>query len=153
MKKVLIAVDYNPHSEIVVQQGYELAKTMDAQICLVHVLAEVHYYGMNYPAFMGYEGYNEMQVDIEISSQLRKVAEDFLKTAADHLNDPAVTTHLAEGNTASALLDYAEEWQADLIVMGTHSHSVLEKVMMGMVISMFAVFVIQMKIMILFQRY
>lgn len=131
MKKVLIAIDYNPHSEIVVQQGYELAKTMDAQICLVHVLAEVHYYGMNYPAFMGYEGYNEMQVDIEISSQLRKVAEDFLKTAADHLNDPAVTTHLAEGNTASALLDYAEEWQADLIVMGTHSHSVLEKVLMG----------------------
>lgn len=55
----------------------------------------------------------------------------FLKTAADHLNDPAVTTHLAEGNTASALLDYAEEWQADLIVMGTHSHSVLEKVLMG----------------------
>lgn len=131
MKKVLIGVDYNPKSEKVVQKGYELAKTMGAEVCLIHVLADVRYYGNSYPTFMGYEGYNELQVDLEITSQLRKVAEDFVTTAARHLNDESVTTHIAEGSISNAILDYAEEWQADLIVLGTHSHSVLEKVLMG----------------------
>lgn len=131
MKKVLIGVDYNPNSEKVVKEGYDLAQKLGAEVCLIHVLADVSYYGVNYPTFMGYEGYNEMQVDLNVISELRKVAEDFLKSAADHLDDPRVSTHLADGPTSSAILRYAEEWKADLIVMGTHSHSVLEKVLMG----------------------
>ncbi len=131
MKKVLIGVDYNPKSEIVVQKGYELAKTMGAEVCLIHVLADVRYYGNSYPTFMGYEGYNEMQVDLEITSQLRKVAEDFVQTAARHLDDETVKTYIAEGTVSGAILDYADEWRADLVVLGTHSHSVLEKVLMG----------------------
>lgn len=131
MKKVLIAIDYNPNSEKVAEEGYQLAKKLDAEVRLVHVLADVSYYGVNYPTFMGYEGYNEMQVDLNVISELRKVAEDYLKTAAEHLNDPRLTTQLAEGPTSTAILNSAEEWNADMIVMGTHSHSVLEKVLMG----------------------
>lgn len=131
MKKVLIGIDYNPNSEKVAKKGYALAQKLGAEVCLLHVLADVRYYGVNYPTFMGYEGYNEMQVDLNVMSELRRVANDFLKTAATHLDDPRVSTHLAEGSTSSAILQYAEEWKADLIVMGTHSHSVLEKVLMG----------------------
>ncbi|AVR46341.1 universal stress protein [Christiangramia fulva] len=131
MKKVLIGIDYNPNTEKVAKEGYALAKKLGAEVCLLHVLADVSYYGVNYPTFMGYEGYNEMQVDLNVISELRKVAEDFLRTAAEHLEDENVSTHLAEGSTSSAILSYAEEWHADLIVMGTHSHSVLEKVLMG----------------------
>lgn len=131
MKKILIAIDYNPNSEKVAEEGYALAKKLDAEVRLVHVLADVSYYGVNYPTFMGYEGYNEVQVDLNVISELRKVAEDYLKTAAEHLDDPRVSTKLADGPTSSAILNAAEEWKADMIVMGTHSHSVLEKVLMG----------------------
>lgn len=131
MKKVLIGLDYNPNSEIVVKSGYELAKKLGAQVCLIHVLADVSYYGVNYPSFMGYEGYNEMAVDLNVIAELREVATDFVKTAAEHLNDPTVSTYMAEGPTSTAILNYAEEWGADMIVLGTHSHSVLEKVLMG----------------------
>ncbi|SDS40167.1 universal stress protein [Christiangramia echinicola] len=131
MKKVLIGVDYNPRSEKVTRDGYELARKLGARVCLIHVLADVSYYGVNYPSFMGYEGYNEMQVDINVISELREVAKNFLNTAAEHLEDPSVETHLADGPTSSTILDYADEWNADLIVLGTHSHSVLEKVLMG----------------------
>ncbi|WP_300438217.1 universal stress protein [Christiangramia sp.] len=131
MKKVLIGIDYNPNSEKVVRRGYELAKKLGAEVCLIHVLADVSYYGANYPSFMGYEGYNEMAVDLNVISELREVAKDYVKTAAEHLNDPTVTTHMAEGPTSSAILDYADKWNADMIVLGTHSHSVLEKVLMG----------------------
>ncbi|MCH4823092.1 universal stress protein [Gramella lutea] len=131
MKKVLIGVDYNPRSEKVIKEGYALAKKLGAEVCLIHVLADVNYYGVNYPTFMGYEGYNEMQVDLNVISELREVAKKFLEKAAEHLGDPGVSAHLAEGPTSSVILEYARNWNADMLVLGTHSHSVLEKVLMG----------------------
>lgn len=135
MEKVLIAIDYNPNSEEVAESGYALAKKMGAQVCLIHVMAQVDHYGMRYPTFMGYEGYDAGSVDINVANEMREVTENYLKTAADHLNDPGITTHLTEGDAANGILGYAEQWNADLIVIGTHSHSVLEKLFMGTVAS------------------
>lgn len=134
MKKVLIALDYNPNSEKVVTKGHQLANLMNAEICLFHVLSEVRYYGMQYEPFMGYEGY-AFPVDFRIQEEFVKVAEDYLNKTAQHLGGDNVTTHLAEGDTATCILDYSEEWNADLVVMGTHSHSTLEKLFLGTVAS------------------
>ncbi len=134
MKKVLITLDYNPDSEIVVKKGYELAQLMQAEICLFHVLAEVRYYGMEYEPFMGYEGY-AFPVDFQIQEEFVKVAKDYLDKTAAHLGGNNISTHLAEGDTAKMILQYAEEWGAALIVMGTHSHGTLEKLFLGTVAS------------------
>ncbi|WGF91915.1 universal stress protein [Aequorivita marisscotiae] len=134
MKKVLITLDYNPNSEKVVEMGSQLAKLMGAEICLFHVLAEVRYYGMQYEPFMGYEGY-AFPVDFRIQEEFVKVAKDYLEKTAAHLGGENVSTHLAEGDTAKSILEYAESWNADVIVMGTHSHSTLEKLFLGTVAS------------------
>ncbi len=134
MKKVLITLDYNPSSEKVVNMGYELAKMMNAEVCLFHVLAEVRYYGMQYEPFMGYEGY-AFPVDYKIQEEFVKVAQDYLNKTKAHLKGDNISTHLEEGDTANNILKYAEEWKADLIVMGTHSHSTLEKIFLGTVAS------------------
>ncbi len=134
MKKVLITLDYNPNSEKVVNEGYKLAKMMGAEVCLFHVLADVRYYGMQYEPFMGYEGY-AFPVDYNIQDEFVKVAQDYLDKTKTHLKDENVTTHLAEGDTAKKILEYANEWKADLIVMGTHSHGTLEKIFLGTVAS------------------
>lgn len=132
MKKVIIALDYHPVSEKVAEKGYELAQTMNAEVCLVHVLDDVAFYSAQYPTFLGYEGYPGIGPDFNVAMEMQNIAKDFLQKAAAHL-DGNVSTYLAEGETAKALLAYAEEWQADLIVMGTHSHSALEKLFMGTV--------------------
>lgn len=134
MEKVLIAIDYHPVSEKVAEAGYQLAKQLGAQVCLIHVVADVNYYSTQYPTFMGYDGYG-MTADLNVAAEMRKYAEEFLESAAAHLKDPEVKTFLAEGDTANAVLDYAEEWRADLIVMGTHSYSTLEKLFVGTVAS------------------
>lgn len=134
MNKVLITLDYNPNSEKVVNKGKELAKLMDAEICLLHVLADVRYYGMQYEPFMGYEGY-AFPVDFRIQEEFVKVAQDYLDKTATHLGKEDITTHLAEGDTAKSILEYSEEWKADVIVMGTHSHGTLEKIFLGTVAS------------------
>ncbi len=134
MKKVMIALDYNPNSEKVVTMGYELAQMMQAEVCLFHVLADVRYYGMQYEPFMGYEGY-AFPVDYKIQDEMLKVAQDYLEKTAAHLNGPNISTHLAEGDTAKTILEYSKEWGADLIVMGTHGHGTLEKLFLGTVAS------------------
>lgn len=107
---------------------------MDAEICLFHVVTDIGYYQTGYPAFIGYEGYS-MAPEINPVNEVRSRGEDFLAAAVKHLDDPRVSTKMAEGDTAKAILRYAEEWPADLIVMGTHSHSALEKLLMGTVAS------------------
>ncbi len=134
MKKVLITIDYNPNSETVVQKGYEMAQLMDAEICLLHVLADVGFYGMQYEPFMGYDGY-VFPADYNIHDEYIKVAEDYLEKTKIHLAGANITTHLAEGETAKSILEYSEKWGASLIVMGTHSHSTLEKIFLGTVAS------------------
>lgn len=133
-KKVIIAIDYNPVSEKVIQEGYQLAKLMDAEVCLLHVVTDIGYYQESYPSFIGYEGYS-LTPAINPVDEVRGRGEDFLEAAIKHLNDPAVTTKMAEGDTAKEILEFAEKWPADLIVMGTHSHSALEKLLMGTVAS------------------
>lgn len=134
MKKVLIALDYNPNSEKVVKMGFEMARLINAEICLFHVLADVRYYGMQYEPFMGYEGY-AFPVDYNIQNEFVNVAKDYLEKTRRHLDYEFVSTHLAEGDTSRTLLEYADEWNADLIVMGTHSHGALEKLFLGTVAS------------------
>lgn len=133
MKKILIAVDYNPVSEKVAEQGYELAKSLNAEVCLIHVLDDVGFYGAQYPTFMGYDGYSGMGPDLDVAMEMRNIAEEFLEKARTHLKDPHVKTHLAEGDTAKTIMAYGEEWGANVLVMGTHSHSVLEKLLLGTV--------------------
>ena len=127
-------MDYNPNSEKVVRMGYEMAQLMGAEVCLFHVLADVRYYGMQYEPFMGYEGY-AFPVDYNIQNEFVKVAQDYLDKTKAHLNGENITTHLAEGDTAKTVLEFAEQWNADLIVMGTHSHGTLEKLFLGTVAS------------------
>ena len=134
MKKVLIAIDYNPVSEKVAEAGYDLAQKLDAKVCLIHVMDDIGYYSTPFPTFMGYEGYT-MAPDLNVSEELRNIGRDYLDSAARHLKDDTVTTYMGEGDTVNSILDYAKEWKADLIVMGTHSHSALEKILLGTVAS------------------
>ena len=49
MKKVLIALDYDPTAKKVAEVGFEFAKTMGAEIVLMHVISDpVYYSSVNY---------------------------------------------------------------------------------------------------------
>ena len=134
MKKVLICIDYNPTSEMVADSGYQLSKALNAEVCLLHVIADVQYYGVQYPTFMGYDGF-DAGIDININKEMHRVAENFLESVKTHLNDPTMLTKVVEGSTADVILEYATQWGANTIVLGTHSHSILEKIFIGDVAS------------------
>lgn len=130
MNKVLIAVDYHPNAEKVVKAGYDLARTMGAKAGLLHVVTEFGYYNTQYPNFMGFDSYS-MGTNNNVHAELLKVSDTYLTKITKYLKDSEVETHTAEGESADTILAFAKKWKADIIVMGTHSHSVLEKLLMG----------------------
>ena len=134
MKKILICIDYNPTSELVADAGYELATNLKAEVCLLHVIADVQYYGVQYPTFMGYEGL-DTEVDLNIGREMIRVANNFLDIVRIHLDDPKIETKVLEGSTADVIIEYGSQCNADIIVLGTHSHNILEKIFIGDVAS------------------
>ena len=77
MKKVLIALDYNPTAQKVAESGYSIAKAMNAEVILLHVISDqVYYSSMEYSPIMGFTGYMDSNL-----WQLNNV--DSLKDASD----------------------------------------------------------------------
>lgn len=131
MKKILIALDYNPNAEKIADAGYALAKATNAAVVLMHVVAEPTYYSsMDYSPIMGYSGFNSLDVVNDLAI-FKKASQDFLDQSKKHLGDENITTLVGEGDCAQSILDAARELDVDTIVMGTHSRHGLDKMLMG----------------------
>ena len=121
MKKILIALDYNHAGEKVAETGYELARTAHADIILAHVMTDPAYYAIGYSPIMGYTGaYTDGTV--AVVNDLKKEAWKFLAAAARHLGNEKIKTKVLEGDIETAIIDYGKNCDADLIVLGSHSH-------------------------------
>lgn len=135
MKKILIALDYGPTAQKVAEAGFNFAKSLNAQITLIHVIADPLYYTSTaYSPIMGFDGYlgiGTFQPDI--MDGIKKASEDFLNKTKMHLGDETIQTLVVEGDAAQAIVVAANNLQADTIVMGTHSQQWLESIVMGSV--------------------
>lgn len=135
MKKVLIAIDYDPSAQTVAEAGYKLAKSMNAQTVLLHVVSDATYYSsLNYSPIMGFDSFSNLDiVQTEAVSELQSAARDYLDKTRLHLGDPSIETISRGGDFGDTIIDVATEINADVIVMGTHSRRGLEKILMGSV--------------------
>jgi len=135
MKKVLIALDYGPTAQKVAEAGYSFAKSLNAQITLVHVIADPLYYTSTaYSPIMGFDGYMSIATfQPDAINGIQKASQDFLNKTKTHLGDESIETMVIEGDTALAILEAADRMHADTIVMGTHSQKWLEAIVMGSV--------------------
>jgi len=131
VKKVLIALDYNPTAKKVAEDGYAMAKAMNAEVLLLHVVIDLAMYSSVYPN-MGIWQINEADV-IDVYESANKRAGVFLDRAKHHLGNASIQTLLKEGDTAQLILETAKEKDADCIVMGSHSQKWLENIIMGSV--------------------
>jgi len=62
-------------------------------------------------------------------------AERFTKAAGERIAAPAlrIETAVREGDPRTVIVDAADEWQADLIVVGSHGRTGLQRLMLGSV--------------------
>jgi nucleotide-binding universal stress UspA family protein len=135
IKKVLIALDYNPSAQQVAEAGFSIAETMKVEVTLLHVLTDpVYYSSTEYSPIMGLSGHLETgSLQMDSIEGLIKASQHFLDKLKNHLGDKSIQTMVKEGNVAESILETAGQLHADVIVMGSHSRRWLDEILMGSV--------------------
>jgi nucleotide-binding universal stress UspA family protein len=120
--KILIAVDDSPHSMKAARCGFELAHCLKAVVGILYVVNRDK---------------EIVNADLGITLEESKHAlkEEAEQTIAQYIKmyDGAteVFRFTPEGIPDRQILSIATEWRADLIVMGTHTRSRIERIMTG----------------------
>ena len=123
IQKVLIAMDYDETSQKVAEVGFSMAKAMNAETILLHVISEQSVY------YSTYTYMRELRVDI--LGDLKISTQKFLDKTKKYLGDDSIKTILKEGEIAETILNTAKELKVDVIVMGSHSRKWLENIILG----------------------
>lgn len=135
MKKVMIALDYDPTAKKVAEVGFEFAKTMGAEVVIMHVISDpVYYSSTDYSPIMGFTGYmNTDPLQLNTIEVLKTASQNFLDKTRNHLGDSTIQTVVEEGDFAETILKTAKKLHVDMIVLGSHSQKWLENIVMGSV--------------------
>jgi nucleotide-binding universal stress UspA family protein len=135
MKKVLIALDYDPTAQKVAETGFSLAKTMGAEVILLHVIADATYYStLEYSPITGFLGFSNTDASHLLDADgLKTATKHFLDKTKHHLGDATIQTLVKEGDFAETILKTAKELHVDIIAMGSHSRRWLDEILMGSV--------------------
>ena len=133
--KVLIALDYDPSAQKVAEKGFALAEAMNAEVTLLHVIAEpVYYANTDFSPLMGFAGYMDVnQMEPGNLEWIKNGSQHFLDKIKHHLGDASINSLVAEGDFADSILMSAKNIHADIIVIGSHSRKWLENIVMGSV--------------------
>lgn len=136
MKNVVIALDYNSSAQQMAQIGYDMAKSIGAEIYLVHVMADpTYYYTREYSPITGFSAFSELEATgaAVTAAELKKAAQEFLDKSKESLGDNAIHTVIKEDDVATGILEAARDVNAEFIVIGTHGRKGWDKILMGSV--------------------
>lgn len=123
---ILCPVDFSSASRAALATASDLAARYDAELTLVHV-----YPTPGYPladGFLPAPPETLLRVDEAARVALKEWAE-----AAGAMGARRVSSHLAMGHAATEVLRCCHEMKPDLIVLGTHGHSLLGGALLGSV--------------------
>lgn len=122
MKKILIALDDGPTSEKVASMGFQLGQQLNAEIALISVVDTTD--------LMTNGGVTPRELGDSIKNELKKSQQMLIEKV---FKDCKVWTFVEEGKPNEIILQVAEEWEADIIVLGTHGRTGLSHLLMGSV--------------------
>ncbi|MGQ3327795.1 MULTISPECIES: universal stress protein [Halorubrum] len=145
---ILYPTDGSAGSEAAAAHVGTLAATFDATVHVLHVV-DTREGGLGLSgAFLdeesqamsgrtpdeGYIGRHEDGPDLdEIEAEVTAHAEELIEDSAGSLDGIDVTTAVVMGTPHSAILQYADDNDIDIVVMGTHGRTGVERYLLGSV--------------------
>lgn len=124
-KRILVPVDGSPQSHRALE--YAVAEHPDASFIVLHVVNPSQMAYATDPSGMDYwEDWYESAQDR--AAEILEEAEGVVEAAA-----ASVASAIEVGSPARVIVDYAEEKDADLIVMGSHGRSGVSRILLGSV--------------------
>ena len=127
IKRMLCASDFSPASRPALRLAQELARALKAKLILFHA------YETSVP--IGNGGYLPPSVMQEMLTTTRDAAARGLERLARSSPGKGVriSTLLAEGPAAAAIVRAAKKQRVNLVVMGTHGRTGVRRLLMGSV--------------------
>lgn len=124
--KLLVAIDFSPVTDEIVQYVKEMGIKTKPKIWLIHVVQPE-------PDFVGYEVGPQTERDFIAKKFHEKHVklQDIAKKMAH--KSFSVTPLLLQGPTIKTILEEADRLEANMIVVGSHGHGMMYNVMVGSV--------------------
>ncbi|RNI14611.1 universal stress protein [Methanohalophilus sp. RSK] len=122
-KKILIATDGSTENKKAVSYGIELAKLSGARVYVTYVADTASFDSI--PMDGGWEMMYEL-----LEKEGKEITD---KVISDTGDDIEIESKLLEGHPGHEIIDFAESNGIDLIVMGTHGKSGLDRFLLGSV--------------------
>lgn len=137
IKTILYATDINEGSSVVFQAALNLAKQYQAKLLFLHVVeplgttaaAAVSIY---FPSGSLEEFYKQ-SMDEAYKNINMKMESLYKKKLEDELPGEQFQSYILEGIPAVTIIKTAEKMDADIIVLGSNSHSTLDNFLVGSV--------------------
>ena len=125
-KKILIAVDNSTCTEKAAKVGYGMALKFNAEIALLNIIEPI-------PATVNAD-FTLAPVFLEMYDNSEENSHVLLKEIENKYANGIATTYLSTIDTAShGIIQQAELWGAELIVIGTHGRTGINHLLMGSV--------------------
>jgi len=123
--KIVLATDDSKFSEATAKSLAGQFRPQDTEVRVLHVVEPIV---ISQPPQMSAGYYPELEDRLP---QAREVVDRVAKTLSSA--GFRVTTSVAAGDARSVILENAAEWNADLIVLGSHGRTGLERFFLGSV--------------------
>jgi len=134
--KLLVGVDLSESTQQVVQTVERFASALSAQVWLLHVASSdpADFYIATYePDAIGYEV--DPQTLRDSRAKRFRMEHREIQEIADRLRKAGVaaTALLVQGETVESLLKEASKLEVDMIVVGSHGHGAVYRLLVGSV--------------------
>ena len=127
MRRIVHPTDFSPASAPAFRKALELAKENRASLSILHVLPTLPMLPDAYIAATAYEemlGAHRRQADQKMQKVVKRAQAAGVKASG---------TVVDVGVAADQIVRFAKRQGADMIVMGTHGHGLLARVVLGSV--------------------
>lgn len=143
LNRILVAIDYSDRSRHALDEAIELAKLTNAEIMLIHVLSAMD---QDYPVRSSYPitdvGYADSALYEEMMQRYAQQWQRFeqehlqiLQSFARDVEAQGVHTNWTQvyGDAGKEICQTAQNWQADLIILGRRGRTGLKEALLGSV--------------------
>lgn len=129
--KILLVTDGTEFSDYAIEKVLAMGLCNQNEIKILSVV--------NFPVPIGLDPIGGMASYPEMEKTQKDFAEKIVAEAAEMIRreQPTmfISTEVTVGAPESRIVDIAEEWQADLIVVGSHGYNTWERLLLGSVSS------------------
>lgn len=129
IKSILTPIDFSENATIIAEAAIYVAGKFGASLHFVFVVQEFE----DYSGFMA-PPVNMMNLKEEIMESAQLQMETFLNENEEKCSKagiPSVSNNILTGDIAEEILNYQQQNDCDLIVMGTHGYKGFERIIFG----------------------